>query len=89
MVRDACRHRQSGPDRLENQPTAPAALGGKACYFGDRALVYRLAYNDDIVAFKMRRRSGLGRTGPSRTAGRRAHLAPFLHWERDIKAAGM
>ena len=40
MVRDVCRHRQSGPDRLENQPTAPAALGGKACYFGDRALVY-------------------------------------------------
>ena len=26
-------------------------------YFGDRTLVYRLAYNDDIVAFKMGRRS--------------------------------
>ena len=85
MVRDVCRHRQSGPDRLENQPTAPAALGGKACYFGDRALVYRLAYNDDIVAFKMRRRQG----GPSRTGSRRAHLAPSLHWERDTKAARM
>src|SRR6201987_201770 len=28
----------------------------------DAGLVYRLAYNDDIVAFKMGRRSGLGRT---------------------------
>jgi hypothetical protein len=33
-------------------------------------LVQRLAYNDDIVAFKMGRRQG----GPSRTGDGRAHV---------------
>jgi hypothetical protein len=33
-------------------------------------LVHRLAYNGDVVAFKMGRRQG----GPSRTGGKRAHI---------------
>jgi hypothetical protein len=33
-------------------------------------LVHRLAYNGDVVAFKMGGRQG----GPSRTGGRRAHI---------------
>jgi len=38
MVRDSRRHRQSGSDRLEKQPTDPLR---KACYFADRTLVTR------------------------------------------------
>jgi hypothetical protein len=33
-------------------------------------LVYRLAYNGNVVAIKMGRRQG----GPSRTGGRREHI---------------
>jgi len=37
MVRDACRHRQSGSDRpAKAGPTDPAVAGPKACYFNDR-----------------------------------------------------
>src|ERR1700751_3496178 len=36
--RYARRYCQSGSDRLEKQPTDPAAAGRKACYFGDRTL---------------------------------------------------
>jgi hypothetical protein len=32
LVRDAHRYRQSGSDRLENQPTDPAAAGPYAAY---------------------------------------------------------
>jgi hypothetical protein len=45
---------RSGMPEIDNESYA---------YFGDRTLVYRLAYSDDIVAFKMGRRQG----GPSRT----------------------
>jgi hypothetical protein len=45
-------------------PVRAARLGGNC------ALVYRLAYSDDIVAFKMGRRQG----GPSRTGVWRAHI---------------
>jgi hypothetical protein len=38
LVRDARRYCQSGSDRLEKQPTDPAAAGRKTCYFGDRTL---------------------------------------------------
>jgi hypothetical protein len=38
--------------------------------FQEEYLAHRLAYNDDIVAFKMGRRQG----GPSRQGARRAHV---------------
>jgi hypothetical protein len=58
-----------------------------------RTLVHRLAYNDDVVAFKMGRRQG----GPSRTGGRgrisrsirnRRATQPPAHFQRNPPGRG-
>jgi len=60
-IREAVDLPHLGKCRLSISRKSKAAVG--------HPLVYRLAYNGDVVALKMGRRQG----GPSRTGGRRAH----------------
>jgi len=50
--------------RSNNRPVLGAATRAYRKHLGEEVLVYRLAYNDDVVAFKMGRRQG----------ARRAHI---------------
>ena len=44
--------------RSNNRPVLGAATRAYRKHLGEEALVYRLAYNGDVVAFKMGRRQG-------------------------------